>query len=66
MLDALLVDAASEAGVEVRQGFTVEDVVVEDGRVVGVRGHGKGGVTVTERARVVIGADGRHSTVAQP
>ncbi len=65
VLDALLVDAASEAGAEVREGFTVEDVVFEDGRVVGVRGHGKGSGTVTERARVVIGADGRHSTVAK-
>jgi 2-polyprenyl-6-methoxyphenol hydroxylase-like FAD-dependent oxidoreductase len=65
VLDKLLVDAASEAGAEVREGFTVEDVVIEDGRVTGVRGHGKGGQTVTERARVVIGADGLHSLVAQ-
>ena len=50
VLDKLLVDAASEAGAEVREEFTVEDVVIEDGRVVGIRGHGKGGNTVTERA----------------
>ena len=31
----------------------------------GIRGHGKGGETVTERAKVVIGADGRHSLVAE-
>lgn len=31
----------------------------------GVRGHAKGGATVTERARVVIGADGRYSLVAK-
>ena len=37
---------------------------MEDGRVVGIRGHSKGGETVTELARVVIGADGRHSLVA--
>ena len=43
VLDKLLVDAASEAGAEVREGFTVEEVVVEDGRVTGIRGHGKGG-----------------------
>jgi 2-polyprenyl-6-methoxyphenol hydroxylase-like FAD-dependent oxidoreductase len=65
VLDKLLVDAASEAGVEVREGFTVEEVVVEDGRVTGVRGRGRGGGTVTERARVVVGADGRHSLVAR-
>jgi 2-polyprenyl-6-methoxyphenol hydroxylase-like FAD-dependent oxidoreductase len=64
-LDKLLVDAASEAGAEVREGFTVENVVVEDGRIAGVRGHSKGGHTVTERARVVIGADGRHSLLAR-
>jgi 2-polyprenyl-6-methoxyphenol hydroxylase-like FAD-dependent oxidoreductase len=65
VLDKLLVDAASEAGVEVREAFTVEDVVIEDGGVTGVRGHGRGGRPVTERARVVIGADGRHSRVAR-
>jgi 2-polyprenyl-6-methoxyphenol hydroxylase-like FAD-dependent oxidoreductase len=64
VLDALLVEAATQAGAEIRQGFTVESLVVEDGRVTGIRGHEKGGRTVTERARVVIGADGRHSLVA--
>jgi flavin-dependent dehydrogenase len=65
VLDKLLVDAASEAGAEVREGFAVRDVVVEDGRVVGIRGHDKDGETVTERATVVIGADGRFSNVAK-
>jgi flavin-dependent dehydrogenase len=65
VLDKLLVDAASEAGAEVREGFTVEDVVTEDGRVTGIRGHGKDGKTVTEHATVVIGADGRYSRIAQ-
>jgi 2-polyprenyl-6-methoxyphenol hydroxylase-like FAD-dependent oxidoreductase len=64
ILDALLVDAAAEAGVEVRQGFTVDEVLVEDGRVTGVRGR-HGGREVTERAAVVVGADGRHSLVAR-
>ena len=45
VLDKLLVDAAAEAGAEVREGFTVEEVVVEDGRVIGIRGHGKDGRT---------------------
>jgi 2-polyprenyl-6-methoxyphenol hydroxylase-like FAD-dependent oxidoreductase len=65
VLDKLLVDAASAAGAEVREGFTVEDILIEDGRVTGVRGHSKGGQTVTEHARVTIGADGRHSLVAE-
>ena len=65
VLDKILVDAASSSGAEVREAFTVEDVVVDDGRVTGIRGHDKGGETVTEKAKVVIGADGRHSLVAR-
>src|SRR5262245_6311912 len=65
VLDKLLVDAASEAGAEVREDFTVEQLVILDGHVTGVRGHGKDGQVVTEHARVVIGADGRHSLVAE-
>lgn len=65
VLDKLLVDAASEAGAEVREAFTVEDVVVENGRVTGIRGHSKGGRSVTESAHVTVGADGRHSLVAR-
>jgi 2-polyprenyl-6-methoxyphenol hydroxylase-like FAD-dependent oxidoreductase len=65
VLDKLLVDAASDAGVEVRENFTVTEVVTSDGIVTGIRGHGKEGPTVTEGARVVIGADGVHSFVAK-
>jgi 2-polyprenyl-6-methoxyphenol hydroxylase-like FAD-dependent oxidoreductase len=64
VLDKLLVDAASEAGVEIREEFTVESLLVEEDRVIGIRGHGKGGRAVDERAHVVIGADGRYSLVA--
>ncbi len=64
VLDKLLVDAAADAGAEVREGFTVEEILVEDGRVTGIRGHSRDGKPVTERARIVIGADGRHSRVA--
>jgi flavin-dependent dehydrogenase len=65
VLDKLLVDAASESGAEIREGFTVDDIVVDDGRVVGIRGHSKDGDPVTEHAHVVIGADGRYSHVAK-
>ena len=65
VLDKMLVEAAGEAGAEVREGFVVEELVFDDGRVTGVRGHDKGGDTVTETARVVVGADGIHSRVAQ-
>jgi flavin-dependent dehydrogenase len=64
VLDKLLVDAAAEAGAEIRESFTAEEVLMENGRVVGIRGHSKGGDSVVERARVVVGADGRHSIVA--
>ena len=66
VLDSLLVEAASQAGAEVREGFTVEEVVIDDdGHVTGIRGHSSDGQTVTEHAKVVIGADGRHSLVAR-
>ena len=67
LLDALLVEAARQAGAEVRERFTVDEVLAEDGRVVGIRGgeRGSGRPPVTERARLVVGADGRHSLVAK-
>jgi 2-polyprenyl-6-methoxyphenol hydroxylase-like FAD-dependent oxidoreductase len=65
VLDKILVDAAARAGAEVRERFAVEQVLVEDGVVVGIRGRGVGGVEVVERGKVVIGADGRNSRVAE-
>ncbi len=65
VLDKILVDAAAEAGAEVREHFNVDEILIEDGTVVGIRGHGDGGAPVVERARVVIGADGRNSHVAK-
>jgi 2-polyprenyl-6-methoxyphenol hydroxylase-like FAD-dependent oxidoreductase len=65
LLDQILVEAAAAAGAEVRERFSVDEVLTEDGRVVGIRGHGPGGAAVTERARIVIGADGRGSRVAR-
>jgi flavin-dependent dehydrogenase len=65
VLDKLLVDAAAEAGAEIRESFTVEEIVSEDGAVTGIRGHSKGGDSVTEKAQVVIGADGKHSLLAK-
>jgi flavin-dependent dehydrogenase len=65
VLDKILVDAAARAGAEVRERFSVEDVIVEGRTVVGIRGRSDGGAAVVERARVVIGADGRNSRVAK-
>jgi flavin-dependent dehydrogenase len=60
VLDALLLEAAAEAGAEVRTGISVDELVFEDGAVAGIRSG-----NAVERARVVIGADGRNSSVAR-
>jgi flavin-dependent dehydrogenase len=66
VLDKLLVDGAAEAGAEVREGFGVDEILVEDDRVIGIRGHGRGGGSpVTEYAPLVVGADGFRSHVAR-
>jgi 2-polyprenyl-6-methoxyphenol hydroxylase-like FAD-dependent oxidoreductase len=65
VLDALLVNAAAESGAEVREGFTVDELLVADDTVVGIRGHAKGMKSIEERARIVIGADGVNSFVAR-
>jgi flavin-dependent dehydrogenase len=65
VLDKVLVDGAAAAGAEVREEFGVDELLVDDGQVVGVRGHDHGGDEVTERARIVIGADGLKSFVAR-
>jgi flavin-dependent dehydrogenase len=65
LLDNVLVEAARAAGAEVRESFIAEDLLVVDGKVTGVRGRLKGGPAVTEHARLVVGADGKHSMVAK-
>jgi 2-polyprenyl-6-methoxyphenol hydroxylase-like FAD-dependent oxidoreductase len=65
VLDHLLVDAAAEAGADVRTGVIVEQLLEEGGKVVGIRGRTETGTSIEERARVVIGADGAHSLVAR-
>jgi 2-polyprenyl-6-methoxyphenol hydroxylase-like FAD-dependent oxidoreductase len=49
----------------VRENFIAAELVIDDGVITGIRGALKGGATVTERARLVIGADGKHSMVAR-
>jgi flavin-dependent dehydrogenase len=65
VLDKVLIDGAAAAGVEVREGFGVDELVEDGGRVTGIRGHATGGSTMTEEARIVIGADGLKSFVAR-
>jgi flavin-dependent dehydrogenase len=62
VLDKILLDAAAAAGAEVREGYTVEEVLVDDdGRVTGIRGQDG----TVDHARLVVGADGRNSLVAK-
>jgi flavin-dependent dehydrogenase len=65
VLDKLLVDAAVRAGAELREGFTVDEVVFEHGAAAGIRGHQKGGNAESYNAHVIVGADGRNSVVAK-
>ncbi|MEU7571992.1 MULTISPECIES: NAD(P)/FAD-dependent oxidoreductase [unclassified Micromonospora] len=65
VLDPILAEAAAEAGVEVREQTLVTGLTTEDGRVTGVRLRTANGAETTERANLVIGADGMRSTVAK-
>lgn len=65
VLDKLLVDAAVEAGAELRERFSVQNLVRDGDHVSGITGRSATGATVTEKARIVIGADGLHSLVAR-
>ncbi len=65
VLDKILVDAATAAGAELREGFRVQEILMDGDRVTGIRGRTAGGSTVTEEARIVVGADGMRSLVAE-
>jgi flavin-dependent dehydrogenase len=69
VLDAILVNAAVEAGAELWEGCTVDELLTDDGtgagpRVRGIRGHLRSGRTVSATATVVVGADGMRSPIA--
>src|SRR5438105_4580410 len=58
-LDELLVNAARSAGADVRTGVRATSLIEDEGRIVGLETD-RGPLT----AHVVVGADGRRSTVA--
>ena len=62
--DAVLVETAREHGADVREGWEFVDVLWRGGRVCGVRTTTPEGEPCELRSRLVIGADGRRSTVA--
>jgi flavin-dependent dehydrogenase len=65
VLDGALMDRLRALPVDVRDGVRVTDVVLEGGRVTGVRAVEPTGVVQTFRAPIVIAADGRASVVVQ-
>ncbi len=65
-LDTVLVQAAVEAGAELRAGFVVEGFTRTGDRITGIRGRARaGGGIWVEHAPITIGADGRSSRLAR-
>jgi 2-polyprenyl-6-methoxyphenol hydroxylase-like FAD-dependent oxidoreductase len=64
-LDVHLVEAARRAGVDMRLHSRVTGLVERDGRVAGVRVSNRAGRESTIEADLVVGADGRLSTIAR-
>ena len=56
--------AATTPGIDLRLGYKVERLVERDGAIEGVVAHTPDGRTETFTARLVVGADGRNSSVA--
>ena len=64
LLDPILLEAAAAAGTEVLMGAKVTALVKDGGRVTGVR-FTRNGSEQALKAELVVGADGRNSTVAR-
>lgn len=64
ILDQLLVEAAVAAGVEFREDVLLTGTQFDGRRVTGIAGRTKSGLAVNERAKIVVGADGKHSKLA--
>lgn len=66
ILDSLLVDAAVDAGVEIRFGVTVRSLLERrGGRVVGIAARTSAGHPFQAEAPITVGADGLRSLVAR-
>ena len=66
ILDAMLVEAASTTGAQVRERCSLVELKTEHDRIAGVRLQDRRThATMTESAALVIGADGKHSSVAR-
>lgn len=64
VLDPLLIREAERIGAQFRFGARVDDLIWENGRVIGISGK-QDKQPFEARARLVVGADGRHSIVAR-
>jgi 2-polyprenyl-6-methoxyphenol hydroxylase-like FAD-dependent oxidoreductase len=66
VLDAALLDVAVASGAEFRDRFSVDEYLVDGAAVTGIRGRShRNAAHVRERARIVVGADGRNSSLAR-
>jgi geranylgeranyl reductase family protein len=66
VFDHFLLKSARAAGTTCVEGFTVDDLIWENGKVCGVAGHDSGSGTRQEyRAHIVVGADGYRSIIAR-
>ena len=64
LLDAILAEAAQESGADLQTGALVRALIEENSRVAGVR-FDQDGRERELRARLIVGADGRRSTVGR-
>lgn len=65
LLDHRLIQAAAEAGAEIREGTAVVDLLYDRGAVAGAVVREPSGATAAIRARLTLGADGLRSVVAR-
>jgi menaquinone-9 beta-reductase len=64
-LDTFLQDEAEKAGAVVRDGTSLVEPILEEGRVTGIRAIGSSGAQMSVKTKLVVGADGMHSTFAK-
>jgi 2-polyprenyl-6-methoxyphenol hydroxylase-like FAD-dependent oxidoreductase len=64
ILDETLVRAAVSSGADLQEGCRVDSLLTENGLVSGVKGVTPNGSAFSEKARIVVGADGPSSRVA--
>ncbi|MBI4167622.1 MAG: geranylgeranyl reductase family protein [Candidatus Aenigmarchaeota archaeon] len=64
IFDNILFEEAKK-NADVMENFTVNDLITENGKVVGIKGVDKSGAVKEFRAKIIVGADGANSIVAR-